>query len=580
MKGRQTNHASLRQCHWAQLHREEVRITKGDQSMTITWLSSGIKSHVICLILVILQRLCHILVQFSSSMRWIICSEPQCSALCPCSRLKSLSEISSRLIRVIAVTFICLIQADRLSDSVNSSAIKAAQDASSASATQPSQVQEDVIVLSAGPIMVINTQDQEAAMSALLLLLRTEVALSELQVSSHGDEDSIVKFALRSCLPNSRMDMCHLSEDVKYFVSSFKGSGGSFDFKEAHRFFSGLMLGSSSFDSIMCLKFLESKGQVTASLGSSISVWKEVIYHMTYLTVSHGIRHQVAQLATANSNSQLKDMFDCRHSWMTFWFSRVNFYWDWVVEPQSSCRITFNFASQCQSQIGTSAGLSHSLSITGQRTWTKKSFVHASLSPTPFQHLLSVNIRLRHGTQNKASQSSRSNHHSMWSQWSSHRTLMVWIRWHQAQCHQNVQDHQDQTSMSNLRWSTSGDQHQKIQLSINSSFYEIHNCQVLIKSAWTLVNLIVIKYGSENQKHHCSASMQQSSDPSAQQLVLIVKWGLMMRSPFMVFSRESVKCSGSSCHGLMWLKTEGFSDSGLSALLKLHLRSHRHHITS
>ena len=38
--------------------------------------------------------------------------------------------------------------------------------------------------------MVINSQDQETAESALL---RTEVALSDLKVSSHGDEDSIVK---------------------------------------------------------------------------------------------------------------------------------------------------------------------------------------------------------------------------------------------------------------------------------------------------------------------------------------------------------------------------------------------------
>ena len=62
--------------------RKEPGESRRYQSTTITSSSSGIKSHVICLVLFILLRFCHILAQFSSSIRSIICSEVKCSALC------------------------------------------------------------------------------------------------------------------------------------------------------------------------------------------------------------------------------------------------------------------------------------------------------------------------------------------------------------------------------------------------------------------------------------------------------------------------------------------------------------------
>ena len=61
------------------------------------------------------------------------------------------------------------------------SAHKAAQDASEAStASAAAQGQEDVVTVSADPIMVINSQDSEAMESALL---RTEVSLAGVTAS-------------------------------------------------------------------------------------------------------------------------------------------------------------------------------------------------------------------------------------------------------------------------------------------------------------------------------------------------------------------------------------------------------------
>ena len=129
--------------------------------------------------------------------------------------------------------------------------------------------------------MVVNSQDQDAAEPALL---RTEVALSDIKVTTHGDEDSLVKFALRSCLPTTRVNMCHLSEDVKCFTSGFKTSGGSCDFKrfmETSQDRYWVILNDAEFKLsqqhhvlTLCCRFLESKSQVTASVGSSISAWR------------------------------------------------------------------------------------------------------------------------------------------------------------------------------------------------------------------------------------------------------------------------------------------------------------------
>ena len=86
------------------------------------------------------------------------------------------------------------------------SARKVTQDASAASAG--TQSLQDVIMVSADPIMVINSGDSEFMASALL---RTEVALASLTVTSHQDQElSIVNLALKSVLSNYRMD--HLSD--------------------------------------------------------------------------------------------------------------------------------------------------------------------------------------------------------------------------------------------------------------------------------------------------------------------------------------------------------------------------------
>ena len=88
--------------------------------------------------------------------------------------------------------------------------------------------EDDVIMLSADPILIVNSQDQEALDVAHV---RTEIAMSSLTIGSHSAPDSLVKYAIMASLPSPRMDMCHLSEDVKHFASSFKTSGASFDFK-------------------------------------------------------------------------------------------------------------------------------------------------------------------------------------------------------------------------------------------------------------------------------------------------------------------------------------------------------------
>ena len=109
-----------------------------------------------------------------------------------------------------------------------SAAIKSAHEAAS-SALNHSQPSEDVVMVSADPILIVNAQDQPATESAEI---RTDIAMSGLTISGSSAPDSLVKYAIMASLPSSRMDMCHLSDDVKLFASNFKTSGDTFDFKQ------------------------------------------------------------------------------------------------------------------------------------------------------------------------------------------------------------------------------------------------------------------------------------------------------------------------------------------------------------
>ena len=65
-------------------HSGSGKESRRDRSTTITLLSQTVRSH-LTFALFVLVWFCHTLVQFSSSIRSIMCSEPQCSALCHCS---------------------------------------------------------------------------------------------------------------------------------------------------------------------------------------------------------------------------------------------------------------------------------------------------------------------------------------------------------------------------------------------------------------------------------------------------------------------------------------------------------------
>ena len=111
-----------------------------------------------------------------------------------------------------------------------SSAVKSAHDAASSALNHP-QPSEDVVMVSADPILIVNSQDQPAIESADI---RTEIAMSGAHsdtVSGSSAPGSLVKYAIMASLPSERMDMHHLSEDVKLFASNFRTSGDTFDLK-------------------------------------------------------------------------------------------------------------------------------------------------------------------------------------------------------------------------------------------------------------------------------------------------------------------------------------------------------------
>ena len=214
-------------------------------------------------------------------------SVQKCSTLCHWSRLR----LNLRVRAISLTSLICLIEADHLSNHVSGVSIPGSSRCISGVSWSSS------IMLSADPILIVNSQDQEPLGSAHL---RTEVAMSNLTISGHSAEDSEVKYAVMASLPNSRMDTwsvrwCQVLrvklQDVKCFTW----------LQEVHGNITSALLGhpqwcrqsSRSISSIMGFKFLVSRSQVTNSIGNSIT-----IYHMIYLTVAHCRRLEFIQYRT------------------------------------------------------------------------------------------------------------------------------------------------------------------------------------------------------------------------------------------------------------------------------------------
>ena len=207
--------------------RKESGESRKDQSMTITSSSSGIKSHVICLVLFILLRFVIFLfnslhpsdqssVQRSTAQPFVteavLDSKSESELSASVTLLVSLKPITS------AVTSVIMSMA---------AAIKSAHDAAASALNHP-QPSEDVVLASSDSILIVNSQDQQAVESAEV---RTDLAMSGLTIGGALAPDSLVKYAIMASLPSPRMDMRHSSEDVKLFASNFKTSGDTFDFK-------------------------------------------------------------------------------------------------------------------------------------------------------------------------------------------------------------------------------------------------------------------------------------------------------------------------------------------------------------
>ena len=177
-----------------------------------------------------------------------------------------------------------------------SAAIKLAHESASSLVGHP-QPSEDVVMASADPILIVNSHDQPVIESAEI---RTEIAMSGLTISSSSDPSaSLAKCAIMASLPSERMDMCHLSDDVKTFASSFKSSSDTFDFKQfmdskAQRHW--LILNDAEFK-LWAQHHVLQVPRVKEPSGGHILNWKiheslqDAIYHVIYLTVAHCVRH-------------------------------------------------------------------------------------------------------------------------------------------------------------------------------------------------------------------------------------------------------------------------------------------------
>ena len=177
-----------------------------------------------------------------------------------------------------------------------SAAIRSAHEAASSAMVHP-QTSDDVVMVSADPVLIVNGQDQPAIESAEI---RTEIAMSGITVSSTSDPSpSLAKYAIMASLPSERMDMCHLSDDVKMFASCFKSASDTFDFKQfmdskAQRHW--FILNEAEFKLWQQHHVLQVP-RVKEPSGGHILNWKlhqslqDAIYHMIYLTVAHCVRH-------------------------------------------------------------------------------------------------------------------------------------------------------------------------------------------------------------------------------------------------------------------------------------------------
>ena len=164
------------------------------------------------------------------------------------------------------------------------SAFQAAQDAAAISADHPG-AQDDVSMLSADPILIVNSQDRDTLVAAHV---RTEIAMSNLTISGHSAPDSSSMPSWPhchhrgwTCVICQRMaSTSHQAsrEQVRHLTSR-----GSWRPRISAIGSSSTMQSSSSINSIMCFRSLESR-----KLHQSLQDSKN---HMIYLTVAHCIRH-------------------------------------------------------------------------------------------------------------------------------------------------------------------------------------------------------------------------------------------------------------------------------------------------
>ena len=234
--------------------------------------------------------------------------------------------------------------------------------------------------------------------------IRTEIAMSGLTVSGSSAPGSLVKYAIMASLPSERMDMCHLSEDVKLFASNFRTSGDTFDFKQfmdsqAQRHW--LILNDAEFKLFSQHHVLQVP-HVKEPSGGHILNWKiheslqDAIYHMIYLTVAHCVRHgspaassdlstatrlcQVScfqvifstsrkriSLGSSHSTSRVMHLVtsDCHPLWINFSSSKLT-HLCWAAQEvhHSSCHLMFFSMSQSASVIAMSAHHSAVSSVT------------------------------------------------------------------------------------------------------------------------------------------------------------------------------------------------------------------------
>ena len=351
-------------------------------------------------------------------------------------------------------------------------AIKSAQNAAASAINHP-QPSEDVVMVSADPILIVNSHDQPAIESAEI---RTEIAMSGLTISGPSAPDSFVKYAIMASLPSPRMDVCHLSEDVKLFASNFKTSGDTFDFKQfmdskAQR--NWLILNDAEFKLFNYHHVLQVPRLKES--GGRLLNWKihqslhDAIYHMIYLTVAHCIRHgsppsssDLTTVYTIVSGVMLEghlqhfeeeDLYGIKslnlkshapgHLRLSSFMDQIQIMRAFTPLLGSSGGPSELMAghmsstmSQCQYQIDMSANHSAASSVIVRQGSTSE-FIRSCVSITLTCSQCSFKVHLvKRWSSSTRSQSSRSSHHSMSRLSSSHLILKVLIRWHHNHCQQ------------------------------------------------------------------------------------------------------------------------------------------------